>query len=55
MYRQTQLLYLMVFLLALSYMFRPLLSNHQAILEVCYLSTRLLYQHRKKKTAPKGV
>jgi hypothetical protein len=32
----------MVFLLALSYMFRPLLDHHQAILEVCYLSTQTI-------------
>jgi hypothetical protein len=28
-----------------SYMFRPLLGHHQAILEVCYLSTLLLYHY----------
>jgi hypothetical protein len=43
MYRQTQLLYLMVFVLALIYMFRPFLGHHQAILEICYLSTLLIY------------
>jgi hypothetical protein len=38
----------MVFLLALSYMFRPLLSHHQAILEVRFLSTLLLYTTQQK-------
>jgi hypothetical protein len=30
-------------LFVLRYVFRPLLGHHQAILEVCYLGTLLLY------------